>query len=93
MSYVDRRPQDHEPQPIRNSPSRLSLFGACVMLMAVPLSRFAQEHGWIPNKTTAEIVLGGIGLGCIFGAWIAYRSSQRQVKRDLEEVQSAGKPN
>jgi hypothetical protein len=92
VSYLDRKRYDigYEP-PNDTRASRWGFLGIALCLFATPLARLSVEHHWTVSPTVIEIVLGVAGLGCIFGAAIAYRFTQKQVRRDLEDVQNAGR--
>ena len=87
MSYIDRKRHGREREPITQAPAnRFSFLGAGLMMVAVPVARWAKSSGWVASVASIEIVLGLLGAGCIFGAWIAYRSTQEQVARDLADL-------
>jgi hypothetical protein len=75
----------------RTGQQRFAILGVMVAVFTPAAVRAAREFGWIPSKTGAIAFAVAIGLFCIVGAIIAYRTTQAQVRRDLDEVQNAGK--
>jgi hypothetical protein len=53
--------------------------------------RAVRESEWIPSRTEAIALATVAAVLCLVGAVIAYRTTQAQVKLDLDEVQKAGK--
>ena len=70
---------------------RFAILGLFIAVFTPFAVRAAKEYGWIPSRTTATIFAVVIGLFCIAGGIFAYRTTQAQVRRDLDEVQNAGK--
>ena len=70
---------------------RFAILGVMIAVFTPAAVRAARQFGWIPSRTAAIVFALVVGLFCIIGGIIAYRTTQRQVRRDLDEVQNAGK--
>ena len=75
----------------RSAQQRFAYLGVFIPMFTIFGVRAAKVYGWMPSKTAAYVFVVAIGLFCIAGGIIAYRTTQAQVRRDLDEVQNAGK--
>ena len=79
---------------IRHSHRAQQRFATLTVVIAAfaPLSvRAAKQLGWIPSKEPSVIFAILMAAFCIVGGFIAYRTTQMQVRRDMDEVNSVGK--
>ena len=79
---------------IRQSNRAQQRFAILAVVIAVfaPLSvRAAKQLGWMPSKEASIVFAILIAAFCIVGGFIAYRTTQMQVRRDMDEVNSVGK--
>ncbi len=75
----------------QTSQQRFAVLGAFLPLFVIFTERGAKELGWVPSKPEAIVFAIAIGLVCVAGGVIAYRTTQVQVRRDLDEVRNAGR--
>jgi uncharacterized membrane protein YidH (DUF202 family) len=68
---------------------RFVVFGALIPMFTIFAVRAAKEYGWMPSKGATMVFVVAIGVLCVAGGIIAYRTTQAQVRRDLDEVQNA----
>jgi hypothetical protein len=72
---------------------RFALLGAFIPMFGIFGVRAAKEIGWIPSEGAAIAFAIAVGIFSVGGGIIAYRTTQAQVRRDLDEVQNAGRIN
>ena len=70
---------------------RFAILGVIIAVFTPFSVRAARDLGWIPSKTASVVIVAALGLFCIGGGILAYRVTQAQVRRDLDEVENAGK--
>ena len=70
---------------------RFAILGVFIAIFTPFAVRAAKEYGWVPSRTAAIVFAVAVGLFCIVGAIIAYRTTQARVRRDLDDVQNTGK--
>jgi uncharacterized membrane protein len=75
----------------QSAQQRFAILGAMIPMFAVFGVRAAKEYGWSPSKAAAGVFVIGIGLFCIAGGIIAYRTTRAQVRRDLKDLQNTGR--
>ena len=70
---------------------RFAVLGALIPMFTIFAVRAAKQYGWVPSKGATTVFVMAIGLFCIAGGILAYRTTQAQVRRDLDEVRNAGR--
>ena len=70
---------------------RFAILAVVIAVFAPFAVRAARQAGWIPSKQASVVFAIVMAVCCIVGGFIAYRTTQIQVRRDMDEVNSAGK--